>query len=92
MLGTAGRWIGCRTAALRVNRQTKGRPTRPPFNSAFTLSPALNGQETVQGRTAPHVKLPCYALTAAGFQMLILRVSGITKTAMMKHTAGTKIG
>jgi glycine/D-amino acid oxidase-like deaminating enzyme len=32
------------------------------------------------------------ALTSGGFQMLILRVSGITNRAMMKHTAGTKIG
>jgi hypothetical protein len=40
----------------------------------------------------PARNLPGYALTSAGFQMLILRVSGITKIAMMKHTAGTKIG
>jgi hypothetical protein len=40
----------------------------------------------------PARDLPGYALTSAGFQMLILRVSGITNIAMMKHTAGTKIG
>jgi hypothetical protein len=44
------------------------------------------------GPAGPARDLPGYALTSAGFQMLILRVSGITKIAMMKHTAGTKIG
>ena len=44
------------------------------------------------GPTGPARDMPGYALTSAGFQMLILRVSGITKMAMMKHTAGTKIG
>jgi hypothetical protein len=31
-------------------------------------------------------------LGSIGCQMLVLRVSGITKTAITKHTAGTKIG
>ena len=44
------------------------------------------------GPAGPARDMPGYALTSAGFQMLILRVSGITKIAMMKHTAGTKIG
>ena len=44
------------------------------------------------GTGRPRTDMPGYALTSAGFQMLILRVSGITKIAMMKHTAGTKIG
>ena len=48
--------------------------------------------KTVAGPAGPALDMPGYALTSAGFQMLILRVSGITKIAMMKHTAGTKIG
>jgi hypothetical protein len=40
----------------------------------------------------PTRDLSCYALTSAGFQMLILRVSGIRKRASTKHTAGTAIG
>src|SRR5712692_2243852 len=56
-------------------------------------------QTTVRGRATPHVT--CFArnvrcsyaaLASMGFQMLILRVSGIRKSASTKHTAGTAIG
>ena len=67
------------------------RRSTPSVSPRF--DPALsNRQKIVRGRAAPHMTLSCYALTSAGFQMLILRVSGITITAITKHTAGTKIG
>jgi hypothetical protein len=48
--------------------------------------------DRVRGREAPHVTCLAYALTFAGTQMLILRVSGIRMRASTKHTAGTAIG
>jgi len=51
-------------------------------------------REKCAGNGGPAHRRRCYdaALGSIGSQMLILRVSGIRKSASTKHTAGTAIG
>ncbi len=62
--------------------------------AALTVRHAYIGRILKGEKPADLCELACYAtaLTSSGFQMLILRVSGIRKRASTKHTAGTAIG